>query len=103
MLSQAPAPVQWLMTKLFEHLNKFVSINYDVQDERYSKFNISSSFTWSGVCSHRVTRLIAPASEKTRASGIYHCGSRLKSGLPQQLQLAPSPPKFFCAKFNALE
>ena len=42
MLSQAPAPVQWLMTKLFEHLNKFVSINYDVQDERYSKFNIRS-------------------------------------------------------------
>lgn len=45
MLSQAPAPVQWLMTKLFEHLNKPMSINYDVQDERYSKFNISSSFT----------------------------------------------------------
>ena len=43
MLSQAPAPVQWLMTKLFEHLNKFVSINYDVQDERYSKFNIRSN------------------------------------------------------------
>jgi len=42
MLSQAPAPVQWLMTKLFEHLNKSMSINYDVQDERYSKFNIRS-------------------------------------------------------------
>ena len=45
MLSQAPAPVQWLMTKLFEHVNKFTSINFDVQDERYSEFKITSSFT----------------------------------------------------------
>ena len=45
MLSQAPAPVQWLMTELFEHLNKSASINYDVQDQRYLKLKIISSFT----------------------------------------------------------